>query len=219
LSSNLRFATEHHWLGARLRVKGFMTLALVAGIVYLADQGWRRAHEAIWLAQAERSPVYSPAQIANLEKAHAAEPMNFETTYGLGEACRVESFNGGQDYENLAKKAMQWYERGMKLNPHDGYNYLRYGMCLDWLDRPDEAESYFNRADALDPNGYFTEANIGWHYIQTGDYAAARPWLERSLRLHWQQNGAAASYLDITERKLIENASGQSLFPVVFERK
>jgi tetratricopeptide (TPR) repeat protein len=92
-------------------------------------------------------------------------------------------------------------------------------MCLDWLDKHDEAGPYFNRADALDPNGYFTAANIGWHYVQAGDYAAARPWLERSLRLHWQQNEAATSYLEITERKLAEGASGQSVLPAVFERK
>ena len=111
------------------------------------------------------------------------------------------------------KTAMQWYARGMKLNPHDGYNYLRYGMCLDWLDQADAAGPYYNRADALDPNGYYTEAIIGWHYVQIADYAAARPWLERSLRLHWQGNDAAASYLEIAERKLVENASGQSVLP------
>jgi O-antigen ligase len=219
LNSNLRFATEHYWLRAHRLFKVPITLALAAGVVYLTSQGWHRAHEAIWLSQAEQSPVYSPAQAANLEKAFVAGPMNFETAHSLGEAYRVESFDGGQDYEKLAKKAMQWYARGMQLNPHDGYNYLGYGMCLDWLDRHDEAGPYFNRADALDPNGYFTAVNIGWHYIQTGDYAAARPWLERSLRLHWQQNGAAASYLEIIERKLAENASGQGLLPAVFEHK
>ena len=145
--------------------------------------------------------------------------MNFETAYDIGEAYRVESFDGGEDYEALAKTAMQWYARGMKLNPYDGYNYLRYGMCLDWLDQHDETWSYFNRADALDPNGYYTAANIGWHYVQTGDYAAARPWLERSLRLHWQENGAAASYLEIAESKLRETASGKGLLPAVFEHK
>jgi O-antigen ligase/Tfp pilus assembly protein PilF len=219
LSSNLRFSAEHYWLRARPLFKVLMTLALVAGVVCFAGQGWQRAHEAIWLAQAEQSPVYSPAQAANLEKALAAEPMNFETTFSLGEAYRVQSFDGGQDYEKLAQKALHWYERGMKLNPHDGYNYLRYGMCLDWLDRHDEAGPYFDRADALDPNGYFTEANIGWHYIQIGDYAAARPWLERSSRLHWQQNGAAASYLEIVDRKLADDASGQGSLPAVFEHK
>jgi len=219
LSSNLRFASEHHLLGLRLPLKILMTLALMAGIVYLGSQSWRRAHEAVSLAQAEQSPVYSPAQAANLEKALAAEPMNSETAFRLAEACRIESFDGGQDYEKLARRAMQCYERGIKLNPHNGYNYLGYGMCLDWLDRHDEAGSYFNRADALDPNGYFTAANIGWHYIQAGDYAAARPWLERSLRLHWRQNGAAAAYLEIAERKLAETASGRSPFPAMFEHK
>jgi len=32
LSSNLRFATERYWLGARLPVKMPVTLALVAGM-------------------------------------------------------------------------------------------------------------------------------------------------------------------------------------------
>ena len=216
LSSNLRFATERHWLGARLPVKMLATLALVAGVAYLSCQGWRRGHEAVWLARAEQSPVYSPVQAANLKKTFAVELMNFETAYNIGEAYRVQSFDGGQNYEDLAKTAMQWYARGMKLNPHDGYNYLRYGMCLDWLEKHDEAGPYFNRADALDPNSYYTGANIGWHYVQAGNYAAARPWLKRSLRLHWQQNGPAASYLEITERKLIEKASGQNVLPAGF---
>lgn len=216
LSSNLRFATERHWLGARLPVKMLATLVLVAGVAYLGCQGWRRGQEAVWLARAEQSPVYSPAQAANLKKAFDVELMNFETAYNIGEAYRVQSFDGGQNYEDLAKTAMQWYARGMKLNPHDGYNYLRYGMCLDWLEKHDEAGPYFNRADALDPNSYYTAANIGWHYVQAGNYAAARPWLERSLRLRWQQNGAAASYLEITERKLVENASGQNVLPPGF---
>ena len=216
LSSNLRFATERHWLGARLPVKMLATLALVAGVAYLSCQGWRRGHEAVWLARAEQSPVYSPAQAANLKKAFDVELMNFETAYNIGEAYRVQSFDGGQNYEDLAKTAMQWYTRGMKLNPHDGYNYLRYGMCLDWLDKHDEAGLYFNRADALDPNGYYTAANIGWHYVQAGNYAAARPWLERSLRLDWNGNDMARFYLDTVERKLIENASGQNVLPAGF---
>ena len=112
---------------------------------------------------------------------------------------------------------MQWYARGMKLDPHDGYNYLRYGMCLDWLDKHDEAEPYFNRADALDPNGYYTAANIGWHYVQAGDYAAARPWLERSLRLaHGRKMTWPPPTLEIAERKLVENASGQGVLPAGF---
>ena len=216
LSSNLRFATERHWLGARLPVKMPVTLALVAGVAYLSCQGWRRGHEAVWLARADQSPVYSPAQAANLKKAFDVEPMNFETAYKIGECFRTQSFDGGQNYEDLAKTAMPWYVRGMELNPHDGYNYLRYGMCLDWLDKHDEAGLYFNRADALDPNGYYTAANVGWHYVQVGNYAAARTWLERSLRLDWNGNDMGRFYLDTVERKLVENASGQNVLPAGF---
>jgi O-antigen ligase len=216
LSSNLRFATERHWLGVRLPVKMLATLALISGVAYLICQGWRREREAAWLAQAEPLPNFSPARAEAWKKAFDVEPMNFETAYNIGEAYRVQSFDGGQNYEALAKTAMQWYARGIKLDPHDGYNYLRYGMCLDWLERHDEAGPYFNRADALDPNGYYTAANIGWHYVQAGNYAAARPWLERSLRLESHGNGIARSYLDIAERKLVENASGQGILPAGF---
>jgi hypothetical protein len=216
LSSNLRFATERHWLGARLPVKMLATLALVAGVAYLSCQGWRRGQEAVWLARAELLPNFSTQRAAALNTAFEFELMNFETAYNIAECFRTQSFDGGQNYEDLAKTAMQWYARGMKLNPHDGYIYLRYGMCLDWLDKHDEAGPYFNRADALDPNGYYTEANIGWHYVQAGDYAAARAWLERSLRLDERGNDMARFYLDTVERKLVENASSQNVLPAGF---
>jgi tetratricopeptide (TPR) repeat protein len=86
-------------------------------------------------------------------------------------------------------------------------------MCLDWLDRHAEAGPFYRRAEWLDPNGYFTAANIGWHYIQVGDYPAAREWFERSLRLEWNNNVISRSYLDWVEQKLVENASGKSLLP------
>ena len=142
--------------------------------------------------------------------------MNFETAYNIGEAYRVQSFDGGQNYTDLAKTAIQWYARGMDLDPHDGYNYLRYGMCLDWLEKHDQAGWFFSRADALDPNGYYTAVNIGWHYVQAGNYAAARPWLDRSLRLEWRDNDIAHFYLDTVERKLVEIASGQGVLPSGF---
>ena len=67
--------------------------------------------------------------------------------------------------------------------------------------------SYFDRAAQLDPNGYFTMANIGLHYVQLGDFAAAKPWFERSSRLQWQDNPIALSYLEIVKRKLMEAAT------------
>ena len=206
LSSNLRFATENYWLNIRLPLKLLVMFPLALGIAYLGWQEWRHGNEVVWLVRAERLPIYSPEQAVALEKAFATEPLNFETAYNIGECYRIESFDGGEDYEVLAHRAMDSYAYAMELDPHDGYNYLRYGMCLDWLDDHDKAEAFFNRAAELDPNGYYAAANIGWHYAQAGDYAAAYPWLERSIRLHWQGNDIARNYLNLVRQKLLEIA-------------
>jgi len=86
--------------------------------------------------------------------------MNFETAYNIGECFRTQSFDGGQNYEGLAKAAMPWYARGMKLNPHDGYNYLRYGMCLDWLDNM-MRRAVFQPCRRVRPQRLLTAANVG----------------------------------------------------------
>lgn len=216
LSSNLRFATEKFWFNLRLPAKIMATLVLLAGIAYLGSQEFRRSREIFWLAQAEQLPNFSPARAATLEKAFAVEPRNFTTTYNLGECYRTQSFDGGENSEALAKTAMLWFERSWQLNRYSGYNYLRYGMCLDWLERHAEAAPLFNRAEACDPNNYYIVANIGWHYVQTGDYAAACPWLKRSLQLQPLDNPIAQSYLDLAEQKLRDRASGKNLFPAGF---
>jgi tetratricopeptide (TPR) repeat protein len=144
--------------------------------------------------------------------------MNFETAYAIGETYRMESFEGGENFEAQAKSAMDWYTHSQKLDRFDGYSYLRYGMCLDWLERHDEAESFFNRAEALDPNGYYTVANVGWHYVQAQNYAAARPWLERSLTLQGTDNGnvITGSRLEFVQKKLMEQAAGAGVLPAGF---
>ena len=209
LSSHLRFATEGYWVRANTWIRGLASVALIAGAAYLGWQEVRLGREYVRLKQAARAPLFSSRQADLLAKAWAVEPKNFETTYAIGEAYRTQSFEGGDNYRELAEKAMTWFARGTNANPFDNYNFMRYGMCLDWLNRHEEAEAYFSRADELDPNGYFTAAFVGWHYIQTEEYATARPWLERSLRLHRQGNLIAASYLEIANRSLLEAATYQ----------
>jgi tetratricopeptide (TPR) repeat protein len=216
LTSNRRFATDRFWVSLRLPLKTVTTFALLGGMAYLSLQEIRSSRETFWLARAGHLMDFSPERAAALEKAFAADPQNIATAYAIGECYRMQSFTGGDDYAALAQTAMEWYSRGMKLDPYDSYNYLSYCMCLDWLDRHDDAEPYFNRADALDPNSYFVAANIGWHYVQAGDYAAARPWLQRSLKLQGNENPTARSYLSIVERKLRDNATGKSKLPPGF---
>jgi tetratricopeptide (TPR) repeat protein len=97
----------------------------------------------------------------------------------------------------------------MKLDRWNGYNYLGYGLCLDWLERENESDPMFSRAEELDPNGYYTLAHIGMHYIALRDYAAAKAWFERSLKLEGslEANPVARTYFGIVQGKLMEAAT------------
>jgi O-antigen ligase/Tfp pilus assembly protein PilF len=212
LSAHLRFATERYWVGMRAGLKILVTFTLVIGFGYLAQQEVRRYREYVWLAKAEqleRKSLFSAKEAELLEKAFAVEPKNFDTAFRIGEAYRMRSQEGGADYQALATKAMEWYDRSIKLNPYKGYSYLNYGTCLDWLGKSAESAKYFSRAEELDPNGYYTVANVGLHYVQLGDYAAARPWFERSLRLLSESNLIASSYLQIVNEKMLEGATNE----------
>ncbi len=208
LTGHLRFSTERYWFRSGWPGKLLTTLVFTGGMFYLGQQGWRGAAEYVWLNRGEKAQQYSTEQIAALEKAFAIEPMNFETPYDIGEAFRIQSFQGNlSNYQELAAKAMKWYALTMKLNRYDGYSYMRSGMCLHWLDRHTEAKPYFERAYQLDPNGYFVVAHMGWHYVQLGQYAAAKPWLERSHRLQSVDNPIADRYLEDVNKWLMEAAA------------
>src|SRR5664280_161797 len=207
LSGCLRFATEKYWFSAGIPVKIAATLLLGSGAVYLIQQEIKRAGEFAWTEQARLAAAFSPEEMSALEKAMAVEPMNFQNAYVIGEILRLQSWQGDDDYAETASKAMQWFGRAIQLNRFHGSSYMRYGMCLDWVGRAQEARTYFARAIELDPNGYFINAHMGWHYVQEQDYAAAREWLQRSLRLQPTYNPIASSYLPIVKRKLLEGAS------------
>jgi O-antigen ligase len=215
LSSQWRYATERFWWRADGAGKWIATLFLLAGIGCFGAAEWRSAREYFQLRKAESAGQppnqYSYARIAALEKAFELEPMNFETAHEIAECYRMKSWDGGDDYVPLARKAMDWYQRGTKLNRYGAENWLDMGMCLDWIGPAQGAEDsapYYDRANELDPNGYFTTANTGWHYVQTGDLAAARTWFERSQTLEWliSANEIAYPYLPIVERRLKEAA-------------
>lgn len=209
LSGQWRFATERHWFSAGMATKCVGTVALLAGLGYLCAQEWRGGREAFWFHRAGRAQYASTARINALERAFAAEPMNAETSYAIGESYRAKSWEGNDDYASLAKKAMEWYQRGMKLDPLNSYNWLRYGMCQDWIGDGEQSEAAYQHANELDPNGYFTTATIGWHYVQAGDYAGARTWFQRSIDLEWDKaiNPLPFEYMPIIERRLTEAAA------------
>ncbi|HEY4415141.1 MAG TPA: O-antigen ligase family protein [Verrucomicrobiae bacterium] len=212
LASNLRFATAGCWWRINTLGKIALTSVVLATVISFAADEWRRGHETLWRAQAERQLDNTPAKAVRLEKAFIYEPHNFRTAYEIGECYRTESFKGGSDFASLAQTAMDWYDRGNKLDPFDAYIWLRMGMCLDWIGKPGQAEKYYNQAEALNPNAYIVLEYIGWHYVQIHDYAAARQYLIRSVRIN-SHSDFSRNYLGICEAKLAEKASGRPTLP------
>jgi tetratricopeptide (TPR) repeat protein len=209
VTSHLRFATERYWFTPNAAIKVLATVLLLAAGVYLIQQGWRQAGECVWLRRAAHARRFSPAQIEDYKRAFASEPRNPETALSIAEAYRIQSQEGGSDYEALARQAIEWFGRSIKLNRFSDSSYLGYGWCLDWLGRQTEAGHYFNRAAELDPNGYFTAATVALHYVELKDFAAAKPWLERSLHLQRTDNPIAQTYLQIVDRHLLESATNE----------
>ncbi len=213
LASNARYATERFWFRPGPALKLAISTALGVVVIYLVAQAWRLDGEARWLARAETQPLFSPERSAALEWAFSCEPKNFETAYKIGECFRRQSLDGGDKSTALGQKALDWYAQAIRLNPHDAYSYLRTGMCLDWLGRRREAEPAYRAAEARDPNGNYLVAAVGWHYVQTGDYAAAQEWFTRALKLGGKDNDIARNYQAICESKLAEKASGRPQLP------
>ena len=204
VTAHWRFATERFWISPGIAGRTLASVVLLTGIVYLGQQATTRAGELVLLDRAAKMASNSPRQVALLKQAHAAEPMNFETTHRIGEALRLRSFEGGDDHVALALEAMGWFREGMRLNPWDPYNPMRLGMCLDWIERGEEAGPWFERASQLDPQGYYQIAHLGWHYFQLGDYAKARTQFERSMRLEWNHNDLSKTYLEIIAQRMKE---------------
>jgi hypothetical protein len=220
VAGNVRFATKRYWVRARLPLRWALTGGLGALMLYFGAQAWRRGGEMIWTERAEGLPVYSDEQAAALQKALACEPENYLTCYNIGECFRMQSQNGGGNYAALAQKALNFYAQGSRLNPHDAYCQLRAGMCLDWLGRPAEAEKFFTEAESRDPNGNFVVANIGWHFVQVGDYPAARQWFLRACKLSNWRNEIAKNYLfEICQPKLQDRASGRLPLSLYYDGK
>jgi O-antigen ligase len=210
LASNLRFATKRHWVRARLPLQCLATAVLGGFIAYFGFQTWGRAGEMVWTDRAEILPPFSNEQVAALEKAQAYEPRNFLTAYNIGECYRTRSWEAGDDYAELANKALKYYDYAASLDPYLELCPLRSGMCLDWLGHHAESEKYYSQAETLDPNGNWVVANIGWHYLQIGDYSAARQWFIRAVQLSNRKNETAlVSEEKICEPKLMDRASGR----------
>jgi O-antigen ligase len=187
----------------RFREEGFLINALKAHrIAEKTAKEFEQLHAAGEVDSAaveqlgKRGHTAMMLEIDALKNAHGVEPMNFETTYKLGQIFQNLSFQGSQDFRGLAQEALDWYARGIRLNPYDAYNYMRSGMCLDWIGRHDQAKPFFDKALSLDPKSYYVVAHYGVHFFYAGDDDEAKKWFEKSMKLaDWRDNHIANFFL------------------------
>ncbi len=203
LSSHLRFATGRYWVTPHLTGRLLATVVGVVGMVYLAQEGLKRYRETTLLQSAENAKSQAD-QLKLLKAAWAVEPLNSDTTFAIGEVYRRASWEGEDGWRDLARQAMDWFDAGMRLNPWDTFNFLRYGMCLDKLKNHAQAAVYLKHALALDPNNYYIVLIQGWHQLQLRNFRSAKGWLNKSIRLKWYANYLAYSYLEATNQRIAE---------------
>lgn len=179
----------------------FSAIALAAGF-FLTAHGLSLAKESRHLSLADAEVESFQEKIAQLEIAQGIEPGNPETPFVLGELHRLRSFQLEQDYAEQAEIAIEWFEAALRINPYDALAQTRLGMCLDWLDRPDEAWKHYELALELDPNGFHPPSIIGWHYLQLNDLRAAKPWFEMSFSRRTYNNDLSWQSLKLIEEQL-----------------
>jgi O-antigen ligase len=204
VASHYRFSSERYWHTVRWPLRIPITATLLAALVYLAPQAWRRSVESYWLAKSHQTQPNSDAELAALKSAFQAESRNFETALRIGGIYRDLSFQGAEGHEKLARQGVEWFQKSAVLNPYDPHSFIGQGQCLDWLGERKEGATLFEKANAVDANGWLTRAYMGWHHFQTGDYATAKRWLEQSrlLMADKNRNPIAFSYLEIIEERM-----------------
>ena len=217
LTAHWRYATEGFWANPHFAGRVALTGMAAIGLAFLGWQGWHKAREVYWSEAARHLPDRSPALLNALTNACAAEPDNYMDLHLVGEYYRRLSWTGEADYKAQAEEALKWFGRSMDANRHYAMTPVRYGMCLDWLDRTNQATFWFNRALELDPAGYIVLRYEGWHQIELENYPAARDFLIRSLSIYPEkvsatslpasQNYYARDLLNIVNERLAKQAA------------
>lgn len=135
ITGHLRFTTTRYWVNPRLGGRLLITL-LAAGTLFFSRS---RGHPDV--PRRDRAePVSKNAQPSAADGCdpcgldrRSAESGNASTD---GEIYRLASWEGLDNWRELAEEAMRWFDIAIRLNPFDAISHYRKGMCLDWLGRP-----------------------------------------------------------------------------------
>ncbi len=206
LTSHLRFATERYWFNPGIIGRLAGTVFIGVGLGYFILQVWRVGMETHYNKKAEK-PLRFSERLEVLKKAHAIQPTDPDVAREIGEVLRKRAWEGNDGYQELLREALGWYQKAMKLNRWDPYNYAYSGMCYAWLGDKKKSAEMFEKAKSLDPESYYLLALYGWHLLQEGDLIQAKKYFLKSYGYNgWAngQNEMAKNYLDLIDRRLAE---------------
>jgi len=206
LTCHLRFATEGYWFNPGVVGKIFSTLLLAGIFGYFTVQIARIARETYYNRKSEK-PLLFAERLEILKKAYSIEPNDPDLIRSIGEILRKKGWEGEDGFEAKLQEALVWFEKGMRLNRWDPYNYAYSGMCYTWLGEKQKASEMFEKSKELDPENYYLLSLYGWHLFQEGKLVEARGYFGKSLGYFgWSdgKNELARSYIDLIDRKLAE---------------
>ncbi|HWD18031.1 MAG TPA: O-antigen ligase family protein [Verrucomicrobiae bacterium] len=227
VTAQWRFVTERSWKNPGLIGKWLLGGAALAVAGSLVTEAVGRGREQYWVEQAQGaerileqaadadSPdaVGSPARqaafqekIAALTKACDLDPTDGDACYDLGLCHWNNASQGATGYQLETYQAMESFARAMKANPLAALPCVKYGMCLDWLDRHEEADVFFRKARVLDPNGWYVAFCQGKHLLEVGKLDEARKAIYTAyLRRYGDE--LTLSYLLLVDRRIAEAAA------------
>ncbi len=195
LAAHVRFATERFWFTPHWIFRLILTLAAAGAVYWMVPYSLALGREGLALNRVALRREVSPELIADLELAAQQMPDNPRTAYELGENLRRLSFEGGNEWQALAVRAVEWLTRASQLNPYDARCHLALGQTYRWLNDPEKADAAFQKAYLTGPNDMFIAGTLAWYALQQGKLDDARKLAKQSLEWQWWSNDLAREVL------------------------
>ena len=210
LNTYFRHGTNRYWKSNQPVLRVVVTLLVLGTSAFSLPQGIRQTSENLALRKAKDLLRQKQSRETKLAAAEAyklalsKEPANAQTAYEIGEIYRLLSWEGKDSYREDAAVAIEWFQKGIDIDPTHRHCQLHMGLTLDWIGRTEEGETFIKRAVQLDPNSHWMMAHYGWHEYQKGDYRQAKKHFERSMEIQSWENRISHHYLNYINERLAE---------------
>jgi O-antigen ligase len=164
-------------------------------------------------AQLAVTDEHYPDAIKYATEAIRWDKTNYDAFRYLGWAQTELADNPSQESERdgLHRDALVSFTKAVALFPQDRWLLLEMGWALDGLQQFDQADGYFRKAIAWDPNSAQVRFYYGAHLEAAGKVNAAEEMFRKSLQLH--PNVGAEMGLERIREKRETNLKEQSLPP------